>query len=719
MRGMRITMVAAGMLLCAAPLMAMEEYTVRGKVTDREGEPLTGATVMVRGDEVTGAVTDTAGHYEVRLTDDKEHTLVVQYIGYMTQSRTVRPGGKGREDFRLTENSVGLDQVVVTGTRTPKTLMDAPIATKVITLEEIKRVDATNVSELLQQELPGLELSFSMGQNVTLSMSGFGGNSVLFLVDGERLAGETLDNVDFSRLNLDDVERIEIVKGAASSLYGSNAVGGVINIITRQSSEPWSVNLNARYGAHNEFRTGGTVGFNVGRVSNTINAQWSGIDSYAMRNEGDFGDYQGNRTLNVKERLVYTPVDGLKLTARVGYYQRELDYSELVKNRYRDLNGGVRGNWEIDKRSNLEVSYAYDEYNKSNYMMQSGKDILDYVNTQHNVRALYNCTFAGKHTLTVGGDFLNDYLLSYQFAEGDNVHQQYTADVFAQFDWTVVKNFNIIGGVRYDYFSDKDVHSVSPKLGLMYKIEDATAGHYTFRGSYAKGFRAPTLKEMYMNFDMASIFNIYGNPNLKPEQSHNFSLSAEWFKSYFNLTATGYFNMVDQSITNVWSNELHGMVYDNASPTRMAGFDAVFAMRLPCGFGTKVSYAYTYEFTTDGSPLMTSTRPHALSARVEYGRDWKNYGFNIALSGRWLSAYTTATYADGGYEELIETDYPGYTIWKLTLSQSVWRGIDVNIVVDNLFNYVPKYYYNNSPVTNGTTLAAGVSLNIEEMVKRK
>ena len=132
-----------------------------------------------------------------------------------------------------------------------------------------------------------------------------------------------------------------------------------------------------------------------------------------------------------------------------------------------------------------------------------------------------------------------------------------------------------------------------------------------------------------------------------------------------------------------------------------------------------MSYAYTYEFTTDGSPLLTSTRPHALSARVEYGRDWKNYGFNIALSGRWLSAYTTATYADGGYEELIETDYPGYTIWKLTLSQSVWRGIDVNIVVDNLFNYVPKYYYNNSPVTNGTTLAAGVSLNIEEMVKRK
>ena len=126
--------------------------------------------------------------------------------------------------------SINMDQVVVTGTRTPKLLKESPILTRLISENDIKKVDATNISDLMQAELPGIEFTYSMNQQVSLNMQGFNGNSILFLVDGERLAGETLDNIDYSRLNLADVGRIEIVKGAASSLYGSNAVGGVINM---------------------------------------------------------------------------------------------------------------------------------------------------------------------------------------------------------------------------------------------------------------------------------------------------------------------------------------------------------------------------------------------------------------------------------------------------------------------------------------------------------
>ena len=156
-----------------------------------------------------------------------------------------------------------LGTVVVTGTRTPKLLKDAPIITRVITADDIKKVDATNVGQLLQSELPGIEFSYSMDQQVSINMQGFGGNSVLFLVDGERLAGETLNNVDYNRLNLDNVERVEIVKGAASTLYGSSAVGGVINIITRDSEDPWNLNVNSRFGEHNDQRYGGTFSFKM------------------------------------------------------------------------------------------------------------------------------------------------------------------------------------------------------------------------------------------------------------------------------------------------------------------------------------------------------------------------------------------------------------------------------------------------------------------------
>ena len=110
-------------------------------------------------------------------------------------------------------DSVELEPVVVTASHTPKALKDAPVVTRLITLHDIKITDATNIQDMLIQELPGLEFGFAMSQETSLNMSGFGGNAVLFLVDGERMAGETMDNVDYSRMSLENAGRIEIVKG--------------------------------------------------------------------------------------------------------------------------------------------------------------------------------------------------------------------------------------------------------------------------------------------------------------------------------------------------------------------------------------------------------------------------------------------------------------------------------------------------------------------------
>ena len=130
-------------------------------------------------------------------------------------------------------SSLLLDNLVVTATRTPKTLKDVPVVTTLIPASEIKKSDATTIRDLLTDEMPGLEFGFAMSQETALSMNGMGGNTLLFLVDGERLAGETVDNVDYDRLSMDNVGHIEIVKGASSALYGANAVGGVINIISQ------------------------------------------------------------------------------------------------------------------------------------------------------------------------------------------------------------------------------------------------------------------------------------------------------------------------------------------------------------------------------------------------------------------------------------------------------------------------------------------------------
>ena len=176
-------------------------------------------------------------------------------------------------------DSIDLEPVVVTASHSPKALKDAPVVTRLITLYDIKMADATNIQDMLTQEIPGLEFGLAMSQETSLHMSGFGGNAVLFLVDGERMAGETMDNVDYNRMNLDNVGRIEIVKGASSALYGSNAVGGVVNIISRERLEPWTANVNSRFKTFgNEWRNGASFSFNTAKWNSQTSFQHTKID---------------------------------------------------------------------------------------------------------------------------------------------------------------------------------------------------------------------------------------------------------------------------------------------------------------------------------------------------------------------------------------------------------------------------------------------------------
>ena len=177
-----------------------------------------------------------------------------------------------------------LNQVVITGTRTPKLLMKSPVLTSVISAKDIAKTDATDLRDLLQQRMPGVEFSYAMNQQMHLNFCGFSGQSLLILIDGERLAGETMDDVDFSRLTLDNVDHIEIVKGAASALYGSNASGGVINIITKNKRKPFALNLNGRWAKHNEQRYGLSLQNGGKRWDNLFTVNRFQVDNFMVNN---------------------------------------------------------------------------------------------------------------------------------------------------------------------------------------------------------------------------------------------------------------------------------------------------------------------------------------------------------------------------------------------------------------------------------------------------
>ena len=619
-------------------------------------------------------------------------------------------------DTLHTMKDIYLNTVTVTGTRTPKTLDNTPVVTRVITAEDIRKLDATNIKDVLMAEIPGVEFSYSMNQQVSMRLQGLGGMSVLFLIDGERLAGETLDNIDFQRLNMDNIERIEIVKGAASALYGSNSVGAVVNIITKSQSNPWAAQVNTRFGSeYGEQRHGGMLSMHQGRFTNIFNVQHDKQDSYHVydENNADSTLVYGSRQWNFKDKLICEIADGHQLIGRAGYYFHERNTSDFQKDRARDFSGGLRYIGQLSQNDALDIGYTGDRYDKSNFYPDTRKDYLDYKNMQHSLRALYTHTFDQELALTAGGDAMTDYLKSYQFADNGS-HDQYTADLFAQADWSINKHWNVVAGLRADYFS-RYGWELSPKLAAMYRIENLK-----LRSSYSKGFRAPTLKEMYMDFNMANIFNIYGNDQLESEKTNSFSLSAEYVKKYYCLTLTGFYNILDNEISTIWdptlSNGRGAMVYRNVEGTNLASVDATVMARWPCGISAKLSYSYFHEFTRHDTPNTADSRPHTLTAQTSYQKSWKDYQMNVILNGRYLSKadfYTVASSGNGAYDTYAPSSSPAYTMWKMTVLQKFWNGLTVTASIDNLFGYKPKKYEYNSPYTVGRTFYIGAALEIE------
>ena len=622
-----------------------------------------------------------------------------------------------------------LDEVVVTGTRTPKFLKDVPIQTRVINAKVLAKLDATNVQDLLQQELPGVEFSYAMNQQTHLNFSGFGGQGVLFLVDGERLAGETMDDVDFTRLNMDNVERIEIVKGAASALYGSQAAGGVINIITKRSQQPWTLQVNARYAKHNEQRYGASFGLNRKHLNNMLTAHFNRIDNYDVHSAANpatriISTVYGDKTLNVRDQLVWSPTENFHLTGRAGYFFRETVRSADQPERYRDFTGGLRMNWSISERDELQASYAFDQYDKSDYQRITRLDIRDYSNVQNSFRLLYNHSFDGGDVLTVGSDLMHDYL--YNINLNGETREQDSWDLFAQYDWRISDEWEAVGALRYDYFSDgKDSH-VTPKLNVCYK----PLPNLAIRAGYGMGFRAPTLKEKYYSFDMSGIWIVEGNADLKSEVSHNFNLSAEYTKGRYNLTASAYYNKVRNKLSTsapyfkTAADKLPYLPYANLDDYNVCGGEIGVQAKWDNGFGARLTYAYTKEQMAkdkNGNAINNQyipAREHAFNARLDYDCQLtKQYGLNIGLQGRVLSGVENVEYKN--YYDVsqgtITVEYPAYTIWKLSLVQRIGKAVKVNAALDNLFGYKPKYYYLNSPITDGITFQIGLSIEMEKL----
>ncbi|HIX03929.1 MAG TPA: TonB-dependent receptor [Candidatus Odoribacter faecigallinarum] len=717
--------------------------TIRGVVLDETGVPLPGASVWVKGSTI-GAGTNTQGEFTLSLRKSGPQVLRFSFTGYKPQEYT----WDGKENkvltIRLEPSLNSLDEVVITGTRTPKPLKEAPVLTQVISEREIEQINPIDFQTLLELALPGLQFGIAHGSNLPeLQFQGAAGGYVLFLMDGERIAGEgASNNIDFDRIDVDNIARIEVVKGAMSTLYGSQAMGGVVNIITKNAERPFSADATARWGNKDEMKYSASVGTKLSRFSSYTTFSYSRRDAYQVEDkEGQVTEYHytdihgqdsivrdtseatstevlGFDKWSVSERLGYSFTDNLKLDVTGSYYRNNQlnPYEEQgIQNRFESYTVNPKLYYVFNEQQNLSLSYLLDNYRKKEVYAREDASSTKMKDLSHTVRLNYTGEF-GRHLLTAGIEVNTQKMNHYWFnLEGEVEHSQQTYVLYLQEDWKVTDFFDILVGVRSDCHSDYGFHA-SPKVSLMWRF-----GDFALRGNYGMGFRIPTLKELYSSFPMGGFgFMIYGNTDLEPEKSHQGTLSLEYTRGVFNGSVSGYYTKYMNEIYLGDFEDEDGAAaqkYYNHENSEKSGIDVMAQVRLDCGFRFNGSYSYVNSHEKEDGYNTSVFRPHSLTFTTNYSRQWGKVRANASLNGRWLSKVDVwYKNSEGAY---VLTPRYAYTTVDFNLGARFPRGFRFTLAFDNILNLKAKNGASDSSVVpqRGIEVIGTLGINFADLFK--
>jgi outer membrane receptor for ferrienterochelin and colicins len=496
-----------------------------------------------------------------------------------------------------------LQEVVVTGTGTRHLLKDAPVQTEVISQKMLQQYGGKSLEDILA----GLTASFAFSEGdmgSQMQMNGLGNNYILVLIDGKRIHGDVGGENDLSLIDPHNIEKIEIVKGAQSALYGSDAMAGVINIITKKHTEKGVYADNStRYGTHNDLRQHNTVALTFGKFSSQTNFQLQRNDGWQNTAE-EFAEGMvltdsKNKTVNkfrnwqLAERLTFQPTSALQLYAEGTYYKKNILRPRNGRHpscdvytydlRYNNASASVGGKWYLGARGkeqgargerdvvSLDVdwnkhAYYYDytakhydyvllqgeEYGDQNgewfsVAMLPGQSKLqsDQQRLMGQLKGIFYLPYG--HTLNAGAEYRYDYLKAPERTETGTAYD-WTAALYVQDELNPLRWLNITAGLRLVENGNFGLR-LTPKVSTM-----LSAGDFRFRLGWSQGFKAPTVKELHYRYlhlmGSSTFFNI-GNIDLDPQTSNYYSANVEYRGRKLTAAVTGYVNKLDRMIALV------------------------------------------------------------------------------------------------------------------------------------------------------------------------
>lgn len=669
----------------------------------RNNEPIAFAHVLFEGlnskKQITG-ITDIKGYTVNPVTEIS--LITTTYIGYQAFTDTIWPGASVK--IKLRSLTYNMDEVVVTGQYTPQAIDKSIFRVKVIGAKQINQRASNNLNDLMAGELNIRSMNDgALGSKIFLQ--GLGGEHIKFLIDGVPVIGRMNGNIDLGQLNLYNVEHIEVIEGPMSVIYGSNALAGVINIITK---EPKLTTIDVNAGTYYE-----TVGvYNANADVSLRKKSWSGsiagarnfFEGYSAIDTVRSKRWKPKRQFNNDLSLQYAK-NSLRARFTASYFDELLiDKGNLLQPYYetafdnhfhtRRFTGKIDLTTKVAKDRFLNVLGSYASYNrvKNTYfndltklekkltLNPSEQDTSTF--GQYLLRAEFSkSTEASRFNYQLGVDLNLETGYGKRILDKRQQLGDYAA--FLSVKINALARLMLQPGLRYSY-NTKYKAPLVYSLNLKYDL----AEEVSFRASYAKGFRAPSLKELYLEFVDVN-HNVRGNEFLKAENSHNINIALHYRHEKATYDYGAELNLFYNNISNSISlasldPESSLYTYVNVNKMITQGYELNFNNRVYPWLEVKLGFVQTGRkqvFTeSDNSNMVFSTD---VVSNVNYL--WRMTDVRLSVYYKYNGDYPEVFIGEN--DQIYRTIMEGYHTMDITASRAIWQNrLNLQAGVKNLFN---------------------------------
>lgn len=584
-----------------------------------------------------------------------------------------------------------LPAVVVTGTRTAHALDESPVEVQLINAADIRRSGASNLAELLERE-GGIYATRVRGRGSSIEIQGLSSEHVLILVDGRRMIGRINGAIDLTRLRVGAIERVEIVKGPSSALYGADALGGVVNVITRRGASEPRAELTLQLDSEDNQNYFADVGWALGDLRGQSGGSYLRIEPFDLDESTAATDGIDGESRTAYTEADWTPTQDLALGMSGAY---SLDDSKRIdagvagrsadtRKRIEEVRVGVAPRLRFGDDSEVRGDFYYNRY-FDQFLQRNHADgeVLFDEETLNElfVGSAQTETRFGNHRVVLGGEAQFEQLDADRLDSNGERDRQ---SVYLQDEWSPEWNdyrLVVVPGVRYDRDSQFG-SQVSEKLALRYAVTD----DLTLRAGYGRGYRAPDFKQLLLRFENPSVgYRVDGNPDLEAERSVGFNLGAIWQATRSVSVSLGaYHNRVKDLIEIVQIEKGPPILfsYRNIASAKLTGIDAQTQIKLFDPFELRLGYGWLRARNDDTGDTLSGRPEHRANAALLF----RQPHYNAQLRGVWIGERVFAADIDTGSAPSAAGKSDPHALFDARAEWTRWQHTRIAIGIDNLFD---------------------------------